>query len=89
MGKRVLSSSSGGCGSRGKTAVEMAARDREFRVFVVAGEVSGDSIAARLMNSLRRLSPFPVRFSGVGGLVSYSIFPRSLRPDYILSDEQY
>ncbi|CAA6670032.1 unnamed protein product [Spirodela intermedia] len=80
MGKRVLSSSSGGCGSRGKMAIEMAARDGEFRVFVVAGEVSGDSIAARLMNSLRRLSPFPVRFSGVGGTLMRKEGLKSLFP---------
>ncbi|XP_062221485.1 probable lipid-A-disaccharide synthase, mitochondrial isoform X2 [Phragmites australis] len=47
--------------------VDAAARDGELRVFVVAGEVSGDSLASRLMASLRALSPIPVRFSGVGG----------------------
>ncbi|TKY68645.1 lipid-A-disaccharide synthase [Spatholobus suberectus] len=45
----------------------MAARDGELRVFLVAGEVSGDSIASRLMASLKILSPFPLRFAGVGG----------------------
>ncbi|CAN1124285.1 Probable lipid-A-disaccharide synthase, mitochondrial, partial [Linum perenne] len=44
-----------------------AAKDGELRVFLVAGEVSGDSIGSRLMSSLKKLSPFPVRFSGVGG----------------------
>ena len=67
MEKRSHFSSSEGCSERGKMAVEMAAKKGELRVFLVAGEVSGDSIAARLMNSLKRLSPFPVRFSGVGG----------------------
>ncbi|XP_051130919.1 probable lipid-A-disaccharide synthase, mitochondrial isoform X2 [Andrographis paniculata] len=47
---------------------ERASRDGELRVFVVAGEVSGDIIGSRFMNSLKKLSPFPVRFSGVGGL---------------------
>uniref|UniRef100_A0A0D9V5Q7 lipid-A-disaccharide synthase n=1 Tax=Leersia perrieri TaxID=77586 RepID=A0A0D9V5Q7_9ORYZ len=47
--------------------VDAAARDGELRVFVVAGEVSGDSLASRLMASLRALSPVPVRFAGVGG----------------------
>ncbi|KAK3165464.1 hypothetical protein QOZ80_1AG0033480 [Eleusine coracana subsp. coracana] len=47
--------------------VDAAARDGELRVFVVAGEVSGDSLASRLMASLRVLSPVPVRFAGVGG----------------------
>ncbi|PIN20238.1 Lipid-A-disaccharide synthase [Handroanthus impetiginosus] len=46
---------------------DLASKDGELRVFVVAGEVSGDIIAARFMKSLRRLSPFPVRFAGVGG----------------------
>ncbi|GJM93109.1 hypothetical protein PR202_ga09635 [Eleusine coracana subsp. coracana] len=49
--------------------VDAAARDGELRVFVVAGEVSGDSLASRLMASLRVLSPVPVRFAGVGGCV--------------------
>ncbi|RRT55448.1 hypothetical protein BHE74_00036115 [Ensete ventricosum] len=49
--------------------IDMAAREGELRVFMVAGEVSGDSIASRLMASLKKLSPFPVRFAGVGGLV--------------------
>ncbi|CAM8992478.1 unnamed protein product [Rhodiola kirilowii] len=46
----------------------MAASDGELRVFVVSGEVSGDAIGFRLMASLNKLSPFPVRFSGVGGI---------------------
>ncbi|VAH63987.1 unnamed protein product [Triticum turgidum subsp. durum] len=46
---------------------DAAVRDGELRVFVVAGEVSGDSLASRLMASLRKLSPVPVRFAGVGG----------------------
>ncbi|XP_078437738.1 lipid-A-disaccharide synthase B isoform X2 [Wolffia australiana] len=63
----ALSSSTGVRGGRGETTFEMAERDGQLRVFIVAGEVSGDSIAARLMISLRRLSPFPVHFAGVGG----------------------
>nr|CAB3474272.1 unnamed protein product [Digitaria exilis] len=47
--------------------VDYAAQDGELRVFVVAGEVSGDSLASRLMASLKALSPVPVRFAGVGG----------------------
>lgn len=46
---------------------DLAATDGELRVFIVAGEVSGDIIGSRFMNSLKRLSPFPVRFAGVGG----------------------
>lgn len=52
---------------RVKAPLDMAARDGELRLFIVAGEVSGDSIASRLMASLKLLSPFPVRFAGVGG----------------------
>ncbi|XP_061362726.1 probable lipid-A-disaccharide synthase, mitochondrial [Gastrolobium bilobum] len=60
--------------------MNMAARDGELRVFVVAGEVSGDSIASRLMASLKLLSPFPVRFSGVGGAKMSSEGLQSLFP---------
>lgn len=63
--------SGGGGGGGGKTVADMAARDGELRVFMVAGEVSGDSIASRLMSSLKNLSPFPVRFAGVGGSVLF------------------
>lgn len=50
-------------------AIDMARKDGggELRVFIVAGEVSGDSIASRLMSCLKQLSPFPTRFAGVGG----------------------
>ncbi|XP_010252592.1 PREDICTED: probable lipid-A-disaccharide synthase, mitochondrial [Nelumbo nucifera] len=50
-----------------KAAVEMAAKDGELRIFMVSGEVSGDVIASRLMASLKKLCPFPIRFAGVGG----------------------
>ncbi|XP_054784086.1 probable lipid-A-disaccharide synthase, mitochondrial [Prosopis cineraria] len=53
--------------STAKAPLDMAAKDGELRVFIVAGEVSGDSIASRLMASLKNLCPFPVRFAGVGG----------------------
>ncbi|XAR68135.1 Lipid-A-disaccharide synthase [Bertholletia excelsa] len=48
-------------------AIDRAAKDGELRVFIVAGEVSGDTIGSRLMASMKKLSPFPVHFSGVGG----------------------
>jgi len=57
--------------SSSKAPIDMAARDGELRVFLVAGEVSGDSIASRLMASLRLFSPFPLRFAGVGGHVNF------------------
>ncbi|KAA3459197.1 putative lipid-A-disaccharide synthase, mitochondrial [Gossypium australe] len=50
-----------------KSLLDRAASEGELRVFIVAGEVSGDSIASRLMASLNKISPLPIRFSGVGG----------------------
>ncbi|CAH8326866.1 unnamed protein product [Eruca vesicaria subsp. sativa] len=50
-----------------KSVIEKAAADGELRVFIVAGEVSGDNIGSRLMSSLKKLSPIPLRFHGVGG----------------------
>ena len=50
-----------------QAAVDMASKEDELRVFIVAGEVSGDTIGSRLMVSLKKLSPFPIRFGGVGG----------------------
>ncbi|CAM6118839.1 unnamed protein product [Calypogeia fissa] len=38
-----------------------------LRVFMVAGEPSGDAIGSRLMASLRCLSSAPLEFGGVGG----------------------
>ncbi|KAG8380705.1 hypothetical protein BUALT_Bualt06G0043700 [Buddleja alternifolia] len=54
--------------SRRECVRDLGSKDGELRVFIVAGEVSGDIIASRFMNSLKRISPFPVRFAGVGGL---------------------
>ncbi|CAI9774634.1 unnamed protein product [Fraxinus pennsylvanica] len=51
-----------------KAAIDMGSKDGELRVFIVAGEVSGDMIGSRFMDSLKKLSPCPVRFAGVGGL---------------------
>jgi lipid-A-disaccharide synthase len=46
----------------------MAARsDHALRVFIVAGEHSGDALGGKLMAALRRIVPRPVRFAGVGG----------------------
>lgn len=50
-----------------KSVIDKAAVDGELRVFIVAGEVSGDNIGSRLMSSLKNLSPLPLRFHGVGG----------------------
>uniref|UniRef100_A0A2N9FMH6 lipid-A-disaccharide synthase n=1 Tax=Fagus sylvatica TaxID=28930 RepID=A0A2N9FMH6_FAGSY len=51
----------------GRAVMDMAAKDGELRVFIVSGEVSGDSIGSRLMASLKKLCPVPIHFSGVGG----------------------
>ncbi|XP_041008947.1 probable lipid-A-disaccharide synthase, mitochondrial isoform X1 [Juglans microcarpa x Juglans regia] len=51
----------------GRAVVDMAAKDGELRVFIVAGEVSGDSIGSRLMASLKKHCSVPTHFSGVGG----------------------
>ncbi|XP_057527003.1 probable lipid-A-disaccharide synthase, mitochondrial isoform X1 [Amaranthus tricolor] len=63
-----------------KAVVDMAAKDGELRVFLVAGEVSGDTIGSRLMASLKRISPFTVKFSGVGGSMMSQHGLQSLYP---------
>lgn len=45
----------------------MAVPARPLRVFVVAGEESGDQLGGALMESLARLAPHGVEFEGVGG----------------------
>ena len=50
-----------------RAVIDDAAKDGELRVFIVSGEVSGDTIGGRLMASLKKISPFPVKFCGVGG----------------------
>lgn len=42
--------------------------DKPWRIMLVAGEVSGDRIAAQLMAALRKLSPRSIEFLGVGGM---------------------
>lgn len=37
------------------------------RIFMIAGEPSGDALGARLMAELKRQSPAPVTFMGIGG----------------------
>ncbi|KAH7405318.1 hypothetical protein KP509_15G065300 [Ceratopteris richardii] len=39
----------------------------DLRVFLIAGEPSGDVIGSRLMASLSAAHPFDVKFSGIGG----------------------
>lgn len=54
--------------------------DHSLRVFVVAGEHSGDALAAPLMTAIRRLAHRPVSFAGVGGPHMASEGLRSLFP---------
>ncbi|CAN6574193.1 unnamed protein product [Malus baccata var. baccata] len=56
------------------SVIDMAVRDGELRVFIVSGEVSGDTIGSRLMASLKNLCPVPVRFSGVGGRCLFCVY---------------
>ncbi|XP_002528957.2 probable lipid-A-disaccharide synthase, mitochondrial [Ricinus communis] len=64
----------------GRSIMESACRDGELRVFIFAGEVSGDSIGSRLMASLKNLSPTPIRFAGVGGFMMSKEGLKSLFP---------
>ena len=53
-----------------------------LRIFIVAGEHSGDALGAKLMPPLRAIHPGPVTFTGVGGELMEaeglaSIFPLS------------
>ncbi|KAL2938753.1 putative lipid-A-disaccharide synthase mitochondrial [Bienertia sinuspersici] len=63
-----------------RAVIDFADKDEELRVFLVAGEVSGDTIGARLMASLKKISPFPVKFSGVGGSMMFQHGLQSLFP---------
>ncbi|KAL8264498.1 hypothetical protein R6Q59_022628 [Mikania micrantha] len=63
-----------------KATVDLASKDGEMRIFLVAGEVSGDAIGSRLIAALKKLSPYPIRICGVGGSMMAkqglkSIFP--------------
>ncbi|EXC25531.1 Lipid-A-disaccharide synthase [Morus notabilis] len=63
-----------------RTVIEKGAKDGELRIFIVSGEVSGDTIGSRLMASLKKLSPLPIRFSGVGGSMMSKQGLKSLFP---------
>ena len=41
--------------------------EREPLIFIVSGETSGDNLAARLMDALKRETGGRIRFAGVGG----------------------
>ncbi|KAL4581387.1 hypothetical protein LXL04_017601 [Taraxacum kok-saghyz] len=49
------------------SAVDLASKDGEMRIFLVAGEASGDAIGSRLIAALKKFSPFPIHVAGVGG----------------------
>ncbi|KAL5729788.1 lipid-A-disaccharide synthase [Ranunculus cassubicifolius] len=66
--------------SEKRRLIDIAAKDGQLRVFIVSGEVSGDSIGSRLMSSLRMLSPVPIRFAGVGGFLMSKEGLQSLFP---------
>ncbi|MGE0701131.1 MAG: lipid-A-disaccharide synthase, partial [Hyphomicrobiaceae bacterium] len=42
-------------------------RDHAARLYLVAGEHSGDALGGRLMAAIRKAMPRPVRFEGIGG----------------------
>ncbi|XVE78378.1 hypothetical protein DITRI_Ditri13aG0140100 [Diplodiscus trichospermus] len=63
-----------------KSLIDRAAKEGELRIFIVAGEVSGDTIGSRLMASLKKLSPVPISFSGVGGSMMSKRGLKSLFP---------
>ncbi|KAK2648842.1 hypothetical protein Ddye_016331 [Dipteronia dyeriana] len=65
--------------SRGRV-IDMATEAGELRVFIVAGEVSGDSLGSRLMLALKKLAHVPVRFSGIGGCMMSKQGLKSLFP---------
>ncbi len=47
--------------------ISLASEDAALRVFLVAGEASGDRLGAALMAEIAALAGRPVRFSGLGG----------------------
>lgn len=63
-----------------RSVIEGAIKDGELRVFIVAGEVSGDFIGSRLMSAMKKLAPLPVSFSGVGGSMMSEQGMKSLFP---------
>lgn len=50
------------------------------RIFVTAGETSGDNLGASLIRSIKQQAPFPVEFYGVGGKQMEEQGVRSLFP---------
>ena len=47
--------------------VQVAPANREFRLFLIAGEHSGDALGGKLMEAINRRLPGRVRYLGVGG----------------------
>jgi len=48
-------------------ATSGAAQTEPLKLFLIAGEHSGDALGAKLIEALRRLSPRPLGLEGVGG----------------------
>ncbi|XP_024960319.1 probable lipid-A-disaccharide synthase, mitochondrial [Cynara cardunculus var. scolymus] len=63
-----------------RAGVDVASKDGEMRIFLVAGEVSGDAIGSRLIAALKKLSPYPIRIAGVGGSMMAKNGLKSLFP---------
>jgi lipid-A-disaccharide synthase len=55
-------------------------KPRARRIFIVAGEQSGDQLGAKLMTALRANSETPILFSGVGGEAMEAAGLRSIFP---------
>ncbi len=55
-------------------------KPRVRRIFIVAGEHSGDQLGAKLMAALKRKSEIPIVFSGVGGEAMEAEGLRSIFP---------
>ena len=54
--------------------------EREPLIFIIAGETSGDNLAARLMAALKAETQGRVRFAGIGGQQSEKQGLKSLFP---------
>jgi lipid-A-disaccharide synthase len=50
-----------------QSSTSVAGGRRELRIFLVAGEHSGDALGAKLIAAIKSHSPARVRFAGVGG----------------------
>src|SRR5690606_29638332 len=49
-------------------------------IYIIAGEMSGDALGARLIASMRRLTSQPLQFAGIGGTAMREVGVPSLFP---------